>query len=159
MSHYQLSSRACLAALCTISAAVGTAARGAEESPRIREAPATYGLPEADPASRFTVREPLTSNGLDRTVVKVSVEPNGTPKLVALLIPDLTPTAALELRQAFSECIWKPSLGPSGEAVTGEVTLLEALRRDPLALHQQGDREREAFQPQIDQPGRPAVRW
>ncbi|OFX25882.1 MAG: hypothetical protein A2V77_09670 [Anaeromyxobacter sp. RBG_16_69_14] len=150
--------RISLAALCVTSAAAGIAARGAEKSRRIRGAPAAYGLPEADPASRFTAREPFTSNGLDKTVVKVAVEPTGTPKLVALLTPDLTPTGALELRQACSQCIWKPSLGPNGEPVTGEITLLDSLRRKPLALHQQGERKRAEFRDQIDRPGQ-AVSW
>ncbi len=95
---------------------------------------------------------------MDKTVVKVTVEPTGTPKLVALLTPDLTPTAALELRQAFGECIWKPSLGPNGEPVTGEITLLDSLRRDPLALHRRGERKREEFRDRANGPA-PAVSW
>ncbi len=147
--------RACLAALCATSATAGATARGAEESRRVREAPAAYALPEVDPASRFTAREPLVSNGLDRTIAKVAVDPTGTPRLVALLTPDLTPTGALELRRACSECIWRPSLGPGGEPVTGEITLLDSLRRNPLALHQQGERKRQEFRDQIDRPGQP----
>ncbi len=135
--------RVCVAALCVTSAMVGAAARGAEKGERIRDAPTAYSLPEADPASRFTAREPLTSNGLDKVVVKLAASATGNPSLVEFLTPDLTPSAALELRQAFSDCIWKPALGPSGEPVTGEITLLDSLRLDPLALHERGERERE----------------
>ncbi len=70
------------------------------------------------------MRETLIANGLEHVTVKVAVDRTGKPTLIEFLTPDLTPAAALELRQAFSSCIWKPALRPSGEPEEGSITLL-----------------------------------
>ncbi len=112
---------ASLAALLGALAASCAGARGGE---RAREAPAAHARPEPDPSLRLTVREALVANGLERVTVKVAIDRSGKPTLVEFLTPELSPAAALELRRAFNNCIWKPALGPNGEPEEGSITLL-----------------------------------
>ncbi len=115
---------ATLAWLCWALATACAGAGGAKTGDRVRDAPAAYALPQPDPALKLTVQERLVTYGLEKVVVKVAVSRTGTPTLIEFLTPDLTPAAVRELRQAFSGCIWKPGLGPDGEPVEGEITLL-----------------------------------
>ncbi|HTP29514.1 MAG TPA: hypothetical protein VMK12_28090 [Anaeromyxobacteraceae bacterium] len=92
---------------------------------QLREAPAAYAEPVSDPGDRFSPREPRITSGLERVIAKAAAEPSG-PKLVSLLTPDLTPTMELELRQAFPQCAWKPTLEPGGEPAEVEFTFLRA---------------------------------
>jgi hypothetical protein len=109
-----------LVALCWV---LSTACAGAG-GPRVGDAPAAYGRPQPDPSLRLTVQERLVAYGLERVVVKVAVSRTGELTLVEFLTPDLTPAAVLDLRKAFNTCIWKPGVGPDGEPVEGEITLL-----------------------------------
>ncbi len=70
------------------------------------------------------MREALAANGLEQVAVKIGVDRSGKPMLIEFLTPDLSPAAALELRRAFAQCIWKPALGPDGEPEEGSITLL-----------------------------------
>ena len=113
-----------LAALCWALSTACAGAGGTSVGERAHDAPAAYSRPEPDPSLRFTVQERLVAYGLERVVVKVAVNRTGEPTLVEFLTPDLTPAAVRDLRQAFSSCVWKPGVGPNGEPVEGEITLL-----------------------------------
>ncbi len=113
-----------LAALCWALSAACAGAEGPRVGERVRDAPAAYSRPQPDPSLRLTVQERLVAYSLERVVVKVAVSRTGEPTLVEFLTPDLTPAAVLDLRKAFSTCAWKPGVGPDGEPVEGEITLL-----------------------------------
>jgi hypothetical protein len=111
-----------------LGAALAAHARGAEPE-RIPPPPAAYSLPVLDTADRGTPRDQLRPYGLDKVVVKVTGLGLHPPPRIDVLTPDLTPATAFELREAFPECIWKPALGPNGEPVKREVTLLVHAQR------------------------------
>jgi len=96
----------------TLLADVGASRAATPESGRVRESPAAYSVPVGDPNDRFTTsaRPPLSSNGLDKVVVKFDGLPPSRPVLVAALTPDLAPASAIEVRRAFGELLWKPSV-------------------------------------------------
>ncbi len=113
-----------LVALCWALSTACAGAGGPRAGERVRDAPAAYGRPEPDPSLRLTVQERLVAYGLEQVVVKVAVSRTGELRLVEFLTPDLTPAAVHDLRKAFGTCIWKPGVGPNGEPVEGEITLL-----------------------------------
>jgi hypothetical protein len=108
-----------------LAAAAGCAgAGGAARTGQMPEAAAAYARPEPDPTCRATVRAPLIANGLERVTVKVAVDRTGKLTVLEFLSPDLTPAASLELRRAFAQCAWKPSVGPDGQPRDALTTLL-----------------------------------
>ncbi len=113
---------AVLAAL--LGALAGCAGVGGARSGQVPEAQAALARPEPDPTCRATVRAPLVANGLERVTVKVAVDRAGKLTVLEFLSPDLTPSASLELRRAFEQCAWKPSIGPDGQPRDALTTLL-----------------------------------
>jgi hypothetical protein len=114
-----------LTALCGAAIAAG-GARAQDE--RVVWPAALHAKPEADPADKYTARDPWTSNGLDKVVVKVSAGPFRAERL-EVLVPDLTVSSALAMRQAFPEVVWKPVLRANGEPVDKAFTLLRQVGR------------------------------
>jgi hypothetical protein len=100
-------------------AALAAACATASRTP---ERPEALARPEPDPACRGTVQGLLARNDLEQVTVKVAVTPRGTPSLVQVLTPDLTPAAALEVRRAFESCSWKPAVDPEGRPIEGSLT-------------------------------------
>lgn len=99
-------------------------AAGCATAPRhVEERAGSLARPEPDPACRGTVQGLLAANGLEQVTVKVAVSRAGTPALVQVLTPDLTPAAAVEVRRAFETCRWKPAVGPDGALAEGSITL------------------------------------
>jgi len=111
-----------LAAL--LGAVTGCAGPGAARTGQMPESAAAYARPEPDPSCRATVRAPLVANGIERVAVKVAVDRTGKATVLEFLSPDLTPAASLELRRAFEQCAWKPSVGPDGQPRDALTTLL-----------------------------------
>jgi hypothetical protein len=93
-----------------------------------RESPAAHVLPEADPGDKYTphASRATRSNGLDQVVVRVDGLSSDRPVLSQLALPNLSAASSVELRQAFGQLLWKPSLG---EEPKTEVTLLFRVER------------------------------
>ncbi len=114
----------CAVHAALLGAAMGCAAGGAARTGQMPETAAALARPEPDPTCRATVRAPLVANGLERVTVKVGVDHAGKLTVLEFLAPDLTPAAALELRRAFDQCVWKPAIGPDGQPRDALTTLL-----------------------------------
>lgn len=113
-------------ALVAVSPLLALACAGPRQH-HVDERPAGYARPEPDPSCRGAVVACLSVNGLEQVTVRVAVSREGSPAVLDILTPELTPAAALEVRRAFESCRWKPAVGPNGERTDATVTL--AIRR------------------------------
>jgi len=93
------------------------------------EARAHLALPEPDPGCRATVQAPLATLGLSEVTVRLALDPaRDRVRLVEVLAPALSPADAQELRLAFEQCPWRPTLDQEGTARTWTQTFLRVNR-------------------------------
>jgi len=80
--------------------------------------------PEPDPGCRATVQAPLAMLGLSQVTVKLALDPPRGVRLVEVLQPELTPADKQQLRLAFEQCPWRPTVDQEGNAETWTQTFL-----------------------------------
>jgi len=93
------------------------------------EAQAHQALPEPDPGCRATVQAPLATLGLSQVTVQLALDPaRDRVRLVEVLAPALSPADTQQLRLAFEQCPWRPTLDQEGKAQTWTQTFLRLNR-------------------------------
>jgi hypothetical protein len=85
---------------------------------------AQQARPEPDPGCRATVQAPLALLGLSQVTVKLALDPPRGVRLVEVLQPELTPADKQQLRLAFEQCPWRPTVDQEGNAETWTQTFL-----------------------------------
>jgi hypothetical protein len=106
--------------LLAFASAAAMACAGASAARSTRDAPAASAWPDPDPACRVVVARSLALNGLEQVTVRAGLEPDGHPRLLNVLGPQLSPAATEDVRRAFAECAWKPP--PAGGASPSDIT-------------------------------------
>ena len=98
---------------------------------------AEYALPTRNPGTRATVQEPLEQSQIDQVSVRAAAFDARPGYLWTgwewrdIARPALSPSEALEVRRAFSECIWRPAVGPNGEPAQATITLTVQRSSEP----------------------------
>jgi len=104
----------------------GATGRASSPPPGARAQQAT---PEPDPGCRATVQAPLATLGLSQVTVQLALDPaRGRVQLVEVLAPELSPADAQQLRLAFEQCPWRPTVDQEGNAQTWTQTFLRLNR-------------------------------
>ncbi len=97
-------------------------------APRMAESEANDALPIPDPSARGTVQGLRPATTVDRVaVVRLALGPDGLPRVVDFLTPDLTEAEKADLRRAVESGQMPVTAPPEG----GLESWLATLRRPP----------------------------